>query len=176
MRMLSASLFGVFALTSVACHDGERFDLEEATEIAYCAELCEVLVEEDDHPDEELCVFECLEEGPDSVRPDVDNPDAGEPDASEPDASEPETSEPDASEPDASEPDASEPEGTPDDLDGDGLTNAEEDERGTDPEVADTDGDGQSDCEEERCGSSPLDPYLVCDAAALEAIACECGH
>lgn len=166
MRMLSASLFGVFALTSVACHDGERFDLEEATEIAYCAELCEVLVEEGDHPDEELCVFECLEEGPDSVRPDVDNMDAGEPEASEPDASEPETS----------EPDASEPEGTPDDLDGDGLTNAEEDERGTDPEVADTDGDGQSDCEEERCGSSPLDPYLVCDAAALEAIACECGH
>ncbi|MCB9792796.1 MAG: hypothetical protein H6741_08700 [Alphaproteobacteria bacterium] len=42
------------------------------------------------------------------------------------------------------------------DSDGDGLTNAEEAELGTDPELADTDGDGLSDLDEDLGGSDPL--------------------
>lgn len=165
MRLLIATLAGSFSLTLTACH-ADRFDLEEATEIAYCDEICEDLVDEGEHSDQELCLFECLEDGPDSVRPIPAGPIPQEPDAQEPDAQEP----------DAQEPGAQEPEETPGDLDGDGFSDEEEAERGTDPTAADTDGDGQSDCEEGRCGSSPLDPYLVCEADALEEVRCECGH
>ena len=42
------------------------------------------------------------------------------------------------------------------DIDGDGLTNAQEIAIGTDPLNADTDGDGQNDGAEIRCGSDPL--------------------
>ena len=42
------------------------------------------------------------------------------------------------------------------DLDGDGLTNAEEITNGTDMNVADTDGDGRLDGEEVTSGSNPL--------------------
>jgi hypothetical protein len=50
---------------------------------------------------------------------------------------------------------------TPDDGDGDGLSNAAEDELGTDPADADTDGDGTSDFSEVRFGSDPLDAASV---------------
>jgi len=50
----------------------------------------------------------------------------------------------------------------PPDTDGDGICDAGEEERGTDPENPDTDGDGQSDGEEIACGSSPLDPFFTC--------------
>lgn len=44
-----------------------------------------------------------------------------------------------------------------DDIDGDGLTNAEEEEAGTNPSAADSDGDGLSDYEELRVhGTNPL--------------------
>jgi len=42
------------------------------------------------------------------------------------------------------------------DTDGDGLSNAEEAELGTDPELADTDGDGLDDGAEQEIGSDPL--------------------
>ncbi len=44
------------------------------------------------------------------------------------------------------------------DLDGDGLTNIEEYNEGTDPLNSDTDGDGVSDGKEVRDGTNPLDP------------------
>ncbi len=44
------------------------------------------------------------------------------------------------------------------DPDGDGLTNAQEATRGTDPFRADTDGDGFLDGDEVAAGSNPLDP------------------
>nr|MBP8179496.1 hypothetical protein [Acidimicrobiia bacterium] len=44
------------------------------------------------------------------------------------------------------------------DPDGDGLTNAEEDDLGTDPDSSDTDGDGVNDGDEVDDGSDPLDP------------------
>jgi hypothetical protein len=44
------------------------------------------------------------------------------------------------------------------DTDGDGLIDGEEVFLGTDPTNADTDGDGVSDLEEEQAGTSPLDP------------------
>ncbi len=44
------------------------------------------------------------------------------------------------------------------DPDGDGLTNAEEEAAGTDPNNADTDGDGHSDGDEVATGTDPLDP------------------
>lgn len=50
---------------------------------------------------------------------------------------------------------------TPDDLDGDGLNNAAEEQLGTDPEKADSDGDGASDFSEVRFGSDPQDPASV---------------
>lgn len=43
------------------------------------------------------------------------------------------------------------------DSDGDGLKNGEEEELGTDPEVADTDGDGLDDGAEVEAGTDPLD-------------------
>ena len=49
------------------------------------------------------------------------------------------------------------------DTDGDGLSDAAEAERGTDPNNADTDGDGQSDGEECECDSSPIDEHVTCD-------------
>lgn len=48
------------------------------------------------------------------------------------------------------------------DADGDGLTDAEEEALGTDPNNPDTDGDGFLDGEEVDCGSDPLDPDSVC--------------
>lgn len=50
------------------------------------------------------------------------------------------------------------------DSDGDGFDDGDEVGRGTDPLDEDTDGDGDSDGEEIACGSSPLDPYLTCPA------------
>ncbi|MRT15325.1 hypothetical protein GJV07_24240, partial [Enterobacteriaceae bacterium RIT711] len=44
------------------------------------------------------------------------------------------------------------------DADGDGLTNAEEHQHGTDPNKPDTDGDGISDKDEITNGTDPLDP------------------
>ena len=46
----------------------------------------------------------------------------------------------------------------PDDCDGDGLTNDEEAEIGTDPNNADTDGGGVDDGTEVANGTDPLDP------------------
>jgi len=43
------------------------------------------------------------------------------------------------------------------DADGDGLSNKEEEELGTDPENADSDGDGLSDFDEHEWGSNPLE-------------------
>jgi len=43
------------------------------------------------------------------------------------------------------------------DADGDGLKNGEEEDLGTDPEVADTDGDGVDDGAEVEAGTDPLD-------------------
>ena len=45
-----------------------------------------------------------------------------------------------------------------DDLDGDGLTAAEEAALGTDPDLADSDGDGLEDGDEVALGTDPLDP------------------
>lgn len=47
------------------------------------------------------------------------------------------------------------------DDDGDGLTNAEETTRGTNPEEQDTDGDGISDNDEITAGTDPLSPVVV---------------
>ena len=44
------------------------------------------------------------------------------------------------------------------DDDGDGLSNAEEAELGTDPNEPDTDGDGLADGDEVSLGTDPLDP------------------
>ena len=44
------------------------------------------------------------------------------------------------------------------DADDDGLTDAEEEELGTDPDEADTDGDGLDDGDEVELGSDPLEP------------------
>lgn len=44
------------------------------------------------------------------------------------------------------------------DVDGDGLTDAEEQARGSDPNVADADGDGVEDAEERRRGTDPNEP------------------
>lgn len=49
-------------------------------------------------------------------------------------------------------------------ADGDCLTDAEEFERGTDPNEVDTDGDGVSDCNEIACVSDPLDESEKCYA------------
>ncbi len=48
--------------------------------------------------------------------------------------------------------------GTPDDLDGDGVSNDDEIANGTDPNNPDTDGDGLTDGEELGLGTDPLDP------------------
>jgi hypothetical protein len=50
------------------------------------------------------------------------------------------------------------------DLDGDGLTNAEEEELGTDPANPDTDGDGVNDGDENDDGTDPLDHMSFADA------------
>ncbi|HUF61167.1 MAG TPA: thrombospondin type 3 repeat-containing protein [Verrucomicrobiales bacterium] len=50
------------------------------------------------------------------------------------------------------------PGGGDEDRDGDGLTDSEELELGTDPDNSDTDGDGISDGVEVAAGSDPLDP------------------
>ncbi|WP_421282324.1 Ig-like domain-containing protein, partial [Aeromonas veronii] len=55
--------------------------------------------------------------------------------------------------------DPNDPVADPDgDLDGDGLTNGQESQLGTDPENKDTDGDGIDDKTEVDNGSNPLDP------------------
>ena len=51
--------------------------------------------------------------------------------------------------------------GTTIDTDGDGLTDGEEINIGTDPTLADTDGDGVSDGVEVSLGSNPLDPTSI---------------
>ena len=48
------------------------------------------------------------------------------------------------------------------DADADGLNDCEEEEQGTDPELADSDGDGLSDGEEIECVSNPLDASEQC--------------
>jgi hypothetical protein len=48
------------------------------------------------------------------------------------------------------------------DADGDGLSDEEEEDLGTDPNDPDTDDDGVEDGEEVDCGSDPLDPDSVC--------------
>jgi hypothetical protein len=48
------------------------------------------------------------------------------------------------------------------DSDGDGLTDFEESELGTDPTVADTDSDGTDDGAEVDCGANPLDEDEAC--------------
>ncbi len=68
--------------------------------------------------------------------------------------------EPDTGDDDETEPDTGD-EGevvTPQDSDGDGLTDAFEDMLGTDPNNADTDGDGVNDKEEVEAGTDPLVP------------------
>lgn len=54
------------------------------------------------------------------------------------------------------------------DPDGDGLTNLEEFQRGTDPRNPDTDGDGFNDGFEVAMGSDPLDPSSIPDNWALQ--------
>ena len=49
-------------------------------------------------------------------------------------------------------------------LDGDCMTDLEEIEAGTNPELADSDGDGIDDCAELDCVSNPIDPAEVCYA------------
>lgn len=51
------------------------------------------------------------------------------------------------------------------DSDGDGLSDEEEADLGTDPNNPDTDGDGVTDGAEVDCGSDPLDPDSVCGEA-----------
>lgn len=51
--------------------------------------------------------------------------------------------------------------GLPDDKDGDGLLDDEEEISGTDPEAADTDGDGISDFDEIEAGQDPLQPVVL---------------
>lgn len=48
------------------------------------------------------------------------------------------------------------------DADGDGLSDDEEEDLGTDPDNADTDGDGINDGDEVDCGSDPTDPNSKC--------------
>lgn len=57
---------------------------------------------------------------------------------------------------DACDPDPTD--GPDGDIDGDGLTNSEEEAAGTDPEVADSDGDGANDGDEVAAGTDPNDP------------------
>jgi hypothetical protein len=49
------------------------------------------------------------------------------------------------------------------DSDGDGLSDDEEEDLGTDPDDADSDDDGIEDGDEVDCGSDPNDPYSVCE-------------
>ncbi len=53
------------------------------------------------------------------------------------------------------------PDGTADD-DGDGLSDAEEEQLGLDPEARDSDDDGDDDGTEVDCSSDPLDPNIRC--------------
>ena len=69
----------------------------------------------------------------------------------------PDTIQPDAIQPDATSHDPGQPPSPSVDSDGDGLTDAEEAELGTDPESVDTDGDSYPDGFEVRMGSDPLD-------------------
>lgn len=48
------------------------------------------------------------------------------------------------------------------DSDGDGLSDDEEEDLGTDPDDSDSDDDGVEDGDEVDCGSDPLDPDSVC--------------
>lgn len=50
------------------------------------------------------------------------------------------------------------PEELPDDTDGDGCSDSDEEALGTDPEDADSDDDGLTDCEELDIGTDPLNP------------------
>ncbi|MGB0640711.1 MAG: hypothetical protein ACPGTU_15335 [Myxococcota bacterium] len=54
------------------------------------------------------------------------------------------------------------------DSDGDGITECDELELGTDPNNADTDGDGFADAEEVLCVSDPTDPDEQCYACGWE--------
>jgi len=47
-------------------------------------------------------------------------------------------------------------------ADGDCMTDMQELERGTDPDLADSDGDGVSDCAELECVSNPMDAEEKC--------------
>lgn len=77
-----------------------------------------------------------------------------------------------------------EPDPVPDDTDsdGDGLTDAEEAELGTDPNNHDTDGDGDADLAEVHFGSDPLDPASIPsgeeaeNAVTINALDCPAGY
>ena len=61
------------------------------------------------------------------------------------------------------------------DPDGDGLSNLQEFQHGTDPRLGDTDGDGQSDWVETVAGTDPLDPNSLF-AIQNPAVQTETGH
>ena len=61
------------------------------------------------------------------------------------------------------------------DCDNDGLTNEEEAELGTEPEIADTDGDGITDGQEIIDGTNPLEPCSAIGGNVPEGIICDIG-
>ncbi len=63
-----------------------------------------------------------------------------------------------------------------DDYDGDGLTNDQEENLGTDPTLADSDGDGYSDLSEIQGGSNPLDIDDIPDSDLIIVPAVEVGY
>ncbi len=63
-----------------------------------------------------------------------------------------------------------------DDADGDGLSNDQEENLGTDPNLADSDNDGFSDLVEAQAGSNPLDAGSVPDSDLVLLPAAELGY
>ena len=101
-------------------------------------------------PTEEPPTEEPPTEEPPTEEPPTEEPPTEEPPTEEPPTEEPPTEDPPTEEPPTEEPPTEDP-SEPVDSDGDGLTDEEETELGTDPTTVDSDGDGLTDYQEVEC-------------------------